>query len=188
VHKLDFQTNSCSFSTGSEELQYPTEEYAADDCLRQYISDNIQHEQYSCEVLMSLWKGNIQTIIDKSRENEESRHHAIRVVRQIASCLEIDLGAAIPIPVGKDRTSAKPTIIEVNRSMPHLSKELKLVSENLWNKWGTGKTLIDLLGLAEEEEANENDVKAFVQILARSVGVLNKNISKLLSFLLCIDN
>ncbi|KDR64869.1 hypothetical protein GALMADRAFT_149218 [Galerina marginata CBS 339.88] len=108
-------------------------------------------------------------------KNEESRRHAICVVCQAAACLEIDLGTTIPIPVGEDRATRKPNIFEVNRSMPHLSNELKRASKTLWDKWGNTKNLLDLIALAQEKIL-QPDVQAFILILAKSVGILSSNI------------
>ncbi|KDR64896.1 hypothetical protein GALMADRAFT_149187 [Galerina marginata CBS 339.88] len=159
----------------SEELQYPVEEDAGDLHLEHFISNNLPLGTYNVEALKLLWKGTVQSIVNQSMKNEESRRHAICVVRQAASCLEIDLGATIPIPVGEDRAIRKPSIFEVNRSMPHLSNELKHASKTLWDKWGNTKNLVDLIALAEEEVL-QLDVQAFILILAKSVGILNSNI------------
>ncbi|KDR64872.1 hypothetical protein GALMADRAFT_149215 [Galerina marginata CBS 339.88] len=148
-----------------------------DETLKQYIINNTEAGQYNREALRLLWKGNIQTIINRSLDSdEEARRHALCVVRQVASCLNLDLGATIPVPVGKNRALAKPSYQEVQKSSPLLSEDLAFKSKELWNKWGTTKSLVDLLDLAEEDETNEKNVQAFVQILAKSVGILTCNI------------
>ncbi|KDR84706.1 hypothetical protein GALMADRAFT_131507 [Galerina marginata CBS 339.88] len=159
----------------SEELQYPAEEHTGDLHLEHFIFNNLPVGKYNCEALKMLWKGTVQSIVNQSMKNEESRRHAICVVRQAAGCLEIDLGATIPIPVGEDRAIRRPNIFEVNRSIPHLSDELKHASKTLWDKWGNSKNLVDLIALAEEEILRP-DVQAFILILAKSVGILSSNI------------
>ncbi|KDR65102.1 hypothetical protein GALMADRAFT_148989 [Galerina marginata CBS 339.88] len=159
----------------SEELQYPAEEHTGDLHLEHFISENLPLGTYNLEALKFLWKGTVQSIVNQSMMNEESRRHAICVVRQAAACLDINLGATIPIPVGDDRATRKPNIFEVNHSIPHLSNELKHASKTLWHKWGNSKNLVDLIALAEEEVLGP-DVQAFILILAKSVGILSSNI------------
>ncbi|KDR65716.1 hypothetical protein GALMADRAFT_148481 [Galerina marginata CBS 339.88] len=159
----------------SEELEYPLEEHARELHLERFISSNLPLGKFNCDALKLLWKGTVQSIVNQSMKNEESRRHAICVVRQAAACLDINLGATIPIPVGEDRATRRPNIFEVNSSIPHLSDELKHASKTLWDRWGNSKNLVDLVALAEEEIL-QADVQAFILILAKSVGILSGNI------------
>ena len=151
-------------------------QYLSDEWLESYVATNGYHDLYDTRELVALWKSDVEALIFLSRENEESRWKVICAVLQAAACLQVELGAAVTIPLEKLQ-HMKADILEVPHGMPHLSEELARQSADLWNKWDDSRSLLSLLRLAEIE-SNKKDVKRCLRILAVTVGILDNNISK----------